>query len=315
MKKTLNDKRVTIKVCDLYYNQKLTQNQICELMGLSRPTVSRLLAEAQECGIVSIKIEGLDSLKHWDAEQSLKEKFGLFDAVVVDSYATDGEIKAALGRAAAAYLEEKLKDGDTVGVAMGSTLYYAAYNSVGARLPDVTFIPLIGGMGQMKPELHSNNLSNQLAERYGGRAYSLYAPARVTSPSLKKEIMKEGSVADVLSLYGELSVALVGIGYPNEASSIKATGYYRGDEIQALTESGVAGEICMQFYNSEGDTAPYKSYNNVIGLDISRLRRVPRSIGVAGGFDKAAAIRGAIAGKYINVLITDRACADALLAE
>ena len=76
MKKTLNDKRVTIKVCDLYYNQKLTQNQICELMGLSRPTVSRILAEAQECGIVSIKIEGLDSLKHWDAEQSLKEKFG-----------------------------------------------------------------------------------------------------------------------------------------------------------------------------------------------------------------------------------------------
>ena len=55
--------------------------------------------------------------------------------------------------------------------------------------------------------------------------------------------------------------------------------------------------------------------NNVIGMDISMLRSVPRSIGIAGGVEKLRAVRGAINGHYINTLITDIECAEALISE
>ena len=63
------------------------------------------------------------------------------------------------------------------------------------------------------------------------------------------------------------------------------------------------------------DTSPYEDDNNVIGMDISKLRTVPRSIGIAGGIEKLRAIRGAINGHYINTLITDIQCAEALISE
>ena len=58
-----------------------------------------------------------------------------------------------------------------------------------------------------------------------------------------------------------------------------------------------------------------KDDNNVIGMDISMLRSVPRSIGIAGGIEKLRAVRGAINGHYINTLITDIECAEALISE
>ncbi len=113
----------------------------------------------------------------------------------------------------------------------------------------------------------------------------------------------------------KLDIAIVGIGFPNEQSSIKATEYFKENEIDSLLERKVAGELCMQFYDVSGSTAAYKDDNTVIGIDIKRLRDIPRTIGIAGGVEKIAAIRGAINGRYINTLITDVRCAQALASE
>ena len=71
----------------------------------------------------------------------------------------------------------------------------------------------------------------------------------------------------------------------------------------------------MQFYNIDGDTEPYRDDNTTIGIDIQVLRKVPRSIGIAGGIEKLSAIKGEINGRYINTLITDIQCATALKSE
>ena len=53
----------------------------------------------------------------------------------------------------------------------------------------------------------------------------------------------------------------------------------------------------------------------VIGMSLEQLRHAKRTVGIAGGKRKLAAIRGALRGKWINVLITDRATAEGLLME
>ena len=43
-----------------------------------------------------------------------------------------------------------------------------------------------------------------------------------------------------------------------------------------------------------------------IAIELADLKRVDRVVGIAGGRRKFAAIRGALRGRRINVLITDR---------
>ncbi|MBQ4564371.1 MAG: sugar-binding transcriptional regulator [Lachnospiraceae bacterium] len=313
MKKLIDDVRLMIKVCNLYYLENIGQQQIAAMLNISRPTVSRLLSSSKEQGIVKIQISDLDAIKHWELERQLKERYGLKDVLIVDSMPTEEETLNLLGTATAKYLERTIKDDDIVGISMGSTLHRVISKLERPNASNVTFVPLIGGMGQLRMELHSNNLAESLSRKYNGRFVPLQAPARVSSLSVRRELMKEESIAAALRLGERADLSIVGIGYPNEKSSIKATGYFKENEVDSLVARHVTGEICMQFYDIHGESSPYKNDNLVIGMPLHKLRKIPCSIGIAGGISKLQSIQGAIKGKYINVLITDFDCANALI--
>ncbi|MCI8582275.1 MAG: sugar-binding transcriptional regulator [Dorea sp.] len=315
MRKIVDDPRLMIKVCDLYYNQNASQQEIGKQLGLSRPTVARLLTSAREQNIVQIKIPGLDMIENWELEQKLERIYGLREVLVVSCKDLGEDLETALGNAAAGYLQYMMKDGDVVGVSMGSTLHHMVSSLKNPGTEDVTFVPLIGGMGRLRTELHANSLAESLAKFYGGMFVPLHAPARVSSRQIRDELMREESLLSAIGLFGRLDVALVGIGYPNDHSAIQATGYFKENEIDSLIERNAAGELCMQFYDETGETTAFRGDNMVIGIDIHKLRKIPRTVGIAGGLWKLPAIRGAIRGKYINTLITDVQCAEALASE
>ena len=77
MKKVVDDVRLMIKVCDLYYNRQISQQKIAQELGLSRPTVSRLLSSAKEQGVVTITISDLDEIQYWELERQLEERWHL----------------------------------------------------------------------------------------------------------------------------------------------------------------------------------------------------------------------------------------------
>ena len=56
MKKIVDDDRLIYKCCNLYYMKNKTQVEICNTLGLSRATVSRMLALGREQGIVKIEV-------------------------------------------------------------------------------------------------------------------------------------------------------------------------------------------------------------------------------------------------------------------
>ena len=68
MRKVIDDPRLMVRVCDLYYNQGISQQQIAKDLNLSRPTVSRGWKTGRPhlrgCGIVSLTISGIAS-SHW----------------------------------------------------------------------------------------------------------------------------------------------------------------------------------------------------------------------------------------------------------
>ena len=71
-----------VRVAELYYEQGMSQQNIAELLGMSRPTVSRLLEEARACGVVEITVHS-PLRKDPVLSARLRRELGLRDAVVL----------------------------------------------------------------------------------------------------------------------------------------------------------------------------------------------------------------------------------------
>ncbi|KNZ41953.1 sugar-binding transcriptional regulator [Acetobacterium bakii] len=313
MKKVVDDERLMVKICEMYYNQEINQKHIATELGLSRPTVSRILQNAKERGIVKIIIDPLSGNNFVDIEKKLEMRYGLKEVLIVDVKTDNRDQKDELAKATASYLERIVKNDSIVGVSMGSSIGQI-YRFVSKGLSkNANFVPLIGGIGHLGMELHSNTIVEALAKAFGGEYYLLHAPARVSGIQIKEELMKEAGINRIVKMCDGLDIAVVGIGVPNRGSAIMATGYYDEKDMEIMRSKDVAGDVCMQFFDITGNSEPFQADNNVIGIDIKKLRRVPHSIGVASGIEKADAIVGAISGGYINVLITDVECAKILL--
>ena len=54
MIKIVDDERLIAKVCDMHYNQNMSQKTISEKLNLSRPTISRIITNGRERGIVNL---------------------------------------------------------------------------------------------------------------------------------------------------------------------------------------------------------------------------------------------------------------------
>ena len=77
---------------------------------------------------------------------------------------------------------------------------------------------------------------------------------------------------------------------------------------------GAVGDICLRFFDADGRHVDSDLDGRVIGIEPDVLLAVPRRIGVAGGQRKHSAIRAAVLGGWVNVLVTDVETADALLS-
>ena len=120
-----------------------------------------------------------------------------------------------------------------------------------------------------------------------------------------------------------MDVALVGIGQIAEQTpGFCSLAESYGVSVRRLREIGVVGEINYQPFDAEGRIvdqpelrALMRRVLSVTGERLQELsRREDRSvIAVAGGRAKIEAVRGALRGRFINVLVTDEDVAQALL--
>lgn len=122
MKKLIDDVRLIYKCCYLYYQDNKSQQQICNHLGISRPTVSRMLSRGKELGIVQIELKNPENVMYGKLEQDIEKRFQLQEVNIVPSSPLVGGsklINSELGRGALHYMERVLHEGDYVGVSMG----------------------------------------------------------------------------------------------------------------------------------------------------------------------------------------------------
>lgn len=307
---TPNDKRILVKVAYMYNDENMTQQEIADKLGVSRPSVSRMLQKARQNGIVEIKIRYEGSFTK--LEDALEKKFNLREAIIAPFEESDA-LKHLLAEAAANYLTRTIKDEDIVGVSWGTTLALIP-KYIRNISKNVTFVPLVGGVGQTKLDVHSNAITINLAKAFGGKGQLLHAPVVVDSVKVKQTFISDTNINKILKLAAKSDIAVIGIGSPSaQSSTIRQTGYYTDKELNALKKANAVSDICWIFLDSDGNVCPTELNQRVIGITVDKLKAIPNVVAVAGGVEKQEAILAALKGGYINVLVTDEKTAEFLL--
>jgi DNA-binding transcriptional regulator LsrR (DeoR family) len=311
----IDELRLMAKVARLYYGRGLRQSEITEQLDIHQSTVSRLLRKAEQAGIVRITLSAPSGL-HPDLEDALQVAYGLREAIVVDSIEQEDQIVRDLGAAAAFYLETTLKPGDVIGISSWSAALLAAVESMHPtpRAKGARVVQILGGIGNPGAEVHATQLTRRLADLVSGSATLLPAPGAVGSVEAKQVMYSERYVLEAVALFKSITLALVGIGAVEPSRLLAASGnVFSGRELESLSARGAVGDICLRFFDAEGVPVITPLNDRVIAIELEDLKRASRVIGIAGGRRKTAAIRGALQGHWINVLITDRATAERLV--
>ena len=310
--------RLVVRVAQLYYQANRGQVEIAAQLGLSQARVSRLLKLARETGVVRTTVH-VPAGVLTGLETALEERYGLDQAIVVDMdealLQDETAVMRAMAPQAAELLETMLPNSEHLGISSWSESLLLAVNAMrptGSGLK--TVCQLIGGLGKPNVAPMATRLTETLARLTGAEAHLLNAPGVVSSEALANALYADPSCADLVMRFDHLSTVIFGVGSLPPSPLLQQSGSVITDEdIKALQAAGAIGDVCMRFFDANGQPISSAFDRRVVGIGAKQLRRVKHRIAVAGGERKFAAIRASLRGGWVSMLVTDVKTAAGLL--
>jgi len=312
--KQVTEQKLLIKLAYYYYKLELTQSEIAERFGMSRQRVNRLLKRCRDEGIVEIRIAGF-SESYIELEGALEAGFGLRQ-VIITPEVDDDHLYDALGQAAADYIRMNLGTQKTIGISWGSTMYKMALNlpSLGP-FPEMKVVQMVGNMGQLARDHQPDEVTRLLASKIGAEPVLLYAPVYMKNKVAKYTLVHEASIKSVLDMMPECEMVFLSVsGIENNYTYFNET-VIEEKFIQELREKEAVGNICLRYFNAEGQCVDAELHRLEVGVDGETIKKIPNVVCAAGGPVKYQAISGALNGGFVNTLITDKGTADYLLKQ
>jgi len=286
------------------------------LTGINRTSISRLLTEARDCGIVTINVS-----YPWRVsgiENKLKKRFpGLKEACVIacdnNSYE---ESLHKLGLFAGKYLLNIIHPHTVIGVGWGKALYETIENLPVEAHPEAEVVQVIGATGYTGILKDGPLVAKLLSDKLSCHCRYLHVPLIVESREIRDSLMKDKAISETLNIAANADIIITGIGSVllNNLYTLYEVGYVSDKEVLALKDAGACGDILGVHYDKDGKVLDLDINNRTLSISLERMTKVKNSIAVAGHEGKAEAIIGALRGGFINTLITDNFAAERILS-
>jgi DNA-binding transcriptional regulator LsrR (DeoR family) len=315
-----------VQCLELYYRQGRSQKEIAQQLGVSAATVSRLLKRAMDDGLVRVE---LDLPRTQELEAGLVDRYHLREAVVIAAGGR-GDVREELGVAAGAYFEKVAENGMAVGLSCGLTLYQTVHALHERRFRDLSLYPLSGESTLKLVDISPNTLVGMMAAKYRPHvtAYALPVQHLVSLRQIEQErrrLLRDPDVRKIYEAAQTVDIALLGIGQIGEHTpGFCSLAESYGVSVKRLREFGVVGEINYQPFDENGRIVDQPELRalmrRVLSVSGERLQNQSTRddcyvIAVAGGRAKIEAVRGALRGRFMNVLVTDEDVAQAVLKD
>jgi DNA-binding transcriptional regulator LsrR (DeoR family) len=306
------DPELLAKAARLYFLDDRSQDDVASILGTTRSNVSRMVRQARDLGIVEIRIVD-PAQRDQQLERTLRDRYHLADARVLE-VGPDTEVLGGVGRLAARWLDEMLRDGQVVALSWGQSLQ-AMVRAVDLTRRDVEVVQLVGGLSALDSGVTGQELVRDLSERIGARHRYLHAPALFGSAEALTLLLREQAIAGALDAAKRADMAMVGIGAAGIGSSGALLDALALSPAERATfdAAGAVGDVCGRFYDLSGQEVSSVVNQRVLAVTLDDLRSIPTVAGIAAGREKALGILGALHGQIIDVLICDQQAARAVL--
>lgn len=301
-----NHKKQMQEAAVLYYEKNYTQNEIAQIMNLSRQTVSKLLNDAIKENIVEIKIHNPE-IDQAELERTICEKFHIEKAIVCGASTRDASLRQLMTvKKASGYVLSLVEKGNQkIAISWGRTIQMLINEFVNMYTPDNVVFPLFGATDQAQSYFLSNELARSFADKIGAKvkyAWFPYRPDRLVDGELFK---KTSYYKRLYDLWDDIDIAIIGIGNKEIIQAFEDNFGY--------TEKGaiVVGDVSTHFF--DGDGRFVKLYENTLCASKEQLKNAKQTIAIASGDAKVEAIVGALRTHVIDTLITDEHTAKKIL--
>lgn len=305
-----------LRVARLYHVQSETMDAIANQLGVSRSTVSRLLKDAKDRGLVRVSIV--------DPERPMTRLAELFDRYFhVNAHLVHVRTGASgvfrleqVAKVAAKLIDETVHDGDTIGVAWGTTTAAVAMQLSPRDLTGVTVVGLNGGANHRTTGLpYVGSILQRFATSFRGEEQLFTLPAFFDDPTTKAMMWKERSTQHVLEVRAGCRIAVFGVGGLGAElqSHVYAANYLDDTDLTELGRNHVVGDVCTVMLREDGTWRDIAFNERATGITPAELRGLPKRICVVSGSSKAAPVLGALRAGVMTDLVIDDETARAVL--
>jgi DNA-binding transcriptional regulator LsrR (DeoR family) len=319
-----NLKQYTNRIAWMYWKQKISQKDIAKKFNINTVQVHRILNDAESRGSVKVFVEGsFDICRQY--EESIKSKYNLKYIEVVpteSTYSSSTETTAdtldpdplSIAYAGANTILNKINSEKcrNFGWSTGSTNARIAH-----ILPEIKEpVSFVDTTGSLRSDLSFNPLLglNTLSRKTKGRCYHLGAPYIFPSLKEKNKFFNLKFVKDILKKEEECEYIILGIGSMQGGTSlynrVKNHPYLVDKKIfNQIKKDGALSESSGNFFDIKGK---HFVYDEIVSKDF-RLIKKKKTIAIAGGIQKASAIRSTLLNGCLFGLITDEEAAKHIL--
>ena len=303
---TKDEKILMSEAAILYYENKHTQQEIAELMDLSRQTVSKLLNDAVKENIVEIKIHNPQK----DCEElqnNICKKFGIKNCIVTGVSSDNATLRRTMTvKAAADYISTIIKKGNQkIALSWGRTIQELINVMPPINTSGNIVFPLFGATDNENSYFSSNELTRSMSDKIGALAKYAWFPYLTDSNEDCNLLKKLSYYKKVQNLWNNSDIAILGIGNTEILEIFeKSFGYNQ-------KRHNVIGDIATHFFNEKGEFI--ELYENTLCASAENIKNSKQTIAIACGDDKVTAISGALRTQIIDTLITDEYTAKNIL--
>ena len=303
-----DEKILMSEVAILYYEKKHTQQEIAEMMNLSRQTVSKLLSDAVKENIVEIKIHNPQKDCE-ELESTICERFGIENCVVCGVSNKNESIRRMMCvKAALDYIIPIIeKGGQNIAVSWGRTVQEFIEQLPVMNTNGNIVFPLFGATDNENSYFSSNELAREMADKIGANVKYAWFPYLADGEEDCVLLKRLSYYKKMQDLWNMADIAIVGIGN-TEILEVFSKTFGKNEK-----QTQVIGDIATHFFNERGEFV--NLYQNTLCASADNIKNIKKTIAIACGNAKIKAIQGALRTTLINTLITDEYTAKQILED
>jgi deoxyribonucleoside regulator len=303
--------QLLVKVAKLYYMDNMNQNQIAEILKVSRSLVSKYLADAKELGIVEINIHDLLQ-EDINPLEVIVDRFKLQGAKIVPFSTNEDLMNQWLVDQATNTVIQHLEGRDHVfGLGWGSTIGEVVSNITRSNLNKNLvgkIVPIIGNAPTSNRNYHTNELVRMLSEKTTLKPSYLYAPVICSSEMERDAFVSAESFQEVRKVWNELDTILVNIRNHPSVPDLATVGRF-GDR---LHEQNAVGMLLGYYFDIHGKIISGEN-DFAIQIPLSQIRQTKKVIALASSRVRAEAIIGALNTGLITHILINRKAAEEIM--